>query len=367
MIANYGVPRVVLSDRGSHFVSEMMKELWGVLGIEKLQTSSYHPQTNGLTERAHRYINDGVATLCKTDDKRDWEDHLQAVLFAYRTSDTEMMGMSPFEALFGREPRLPVDLLFGDSVAKPAKLAYDYGFALPVIWRESYEKVLKHREAYEERMRKAEVEKCKPVDYAVGSKVMLSVPPRMALPPGHKGPLITKLMDRWRGPYVIVKKLSPNVYELDQLPVAQRVVNVTRLLPYRPYQSRTERGGDVPDVPEQQALVMSHDEVKRLSKRATAQSGYQNPRERKQLVQFMKGHILKLSERMDIETPNLDGVKKLRTLRQMADELYRKANEIVDKNLYYDGLKLEQYRMLGLLKQKVLRDGLERLRCDILS
>ena len=53
----FGVPDKILTDRGSHFNSNMMKALYGVLGIQKLTTSAYRPSTNGRCERFHRFLN----------------------------------------------------------------------------------------------------------------------------------------------------------------------------------------------------------------------------------------------------------------------------------------------------------------------
>src|SRR5437899_5395459 len=83
-----------------------MTELYKLLGIKKLNTSAYHLQTDGLTEKFNQ-------TLAKILSKyinfsqNDWDFYLPYALFAYRTSVHASTHMTPFLMLYGREARLP--------------------------------------------------------------------------------------------------------------------------------------------------------------------------------------------------------------------------------------------------------------------
>ena len=78
------------------------------MGIHKLNTTTYHPQTDGLVERFNGTLKDMLAKTVKANS-RDWEQHLPFVLFAYRTSPQTSTGESPFYILYGRDPGLPTD------------------------------------------------------------------------------------------------------------------------------------------------------------------------------------------------------------------------------------------------------------------
>ena len=108
IISRHGVPAKLLSDRGTNFLSELMQEICKLMGTEKVNTSSYHPQTDGLVERFNRTL---TAMLAKTVEKdgRDWDHRLPYVLFAYRTSLQESTRESPFHLLYGRDARLPTE------------------------------------------------------------------------------------------------------------------------------------------------------------------------------------------------------------------------------------------------------------------
>ena len=78
-----GVPEELLSDRGSNFLSDLILELCCVLGMKKINTSGYHPQTDGLIEKFNSTI---LAMLAKCTDESiaEWDKKLPFLLFAYR-------------------------------------------------------------------------------------------------------------------------------------------------------------------------------------------------------------------------------------------------------------------------------------------
>ena len=108
IMSRHGVPAEILSDRGRAFLSELMKETEKLLGFHKVNTSAYHPQTDGLVERFNRTL---TAMLAKTVESsgRDWDRQLPFVLFAYCASQQQSTMESPFYLEYGRDPRLPTE------------------------------------------------------------------------------------------------------------------------------------------------------------------------------------------------------------------------------------------------------------------
>ena len=113
-ILHYGIPAKIHTDQGANFESQLIKELCDTLGIEKSRTSAYHPMSNGIAERFNRTLISMIGTL-ENEKKRDWKTHLPSLVHAYNATRHETTGFSPFELLFGRTPKLPVDLLFGTN------------------------------------------------------------------------------------------------------------------------------------------------------------------------------------------------------------------------------------------------------------
>ena len=106
IIPTHGVPSQLLSDRGAAFLSKLMYELYNLLGIKKISTTAYHPQTDGLVERFNRTLIDMLSKRVHPLGK-DWDTQLPYVLFAYRSSCQESTKASPFSLLYGRNPVLP--------------------------------------------------------------------------------------------------------------------------------------------------------------------------------------------------------------------------------------------------------------------
>ena len=103
----YGVPAVILSDQGSHFRNQLMENIRLLIGYNHIYSTLYHPQTNGIVERFNATFIPQIAKLQDTQDN-NWDEYLQAVVFAYNTGIHKTTKYSPYELLYGRFPRLPI-------------------------------------------------------------------------------------------------------------------------------------------------------------------------------------------------------------------------------------------------------------------
>ena len=92
-------------------MSQVVKDLCKLYGVQKLRTSSYHAQTNGQVERMNQTIIRMIGKLGE-DEKARWSEHLPELLLAYNATCSAVTGYSPYYLLFGRWPRIPVDFQF---------------------------------------------------------------------------------------------------------------------------------------------------------------------------------------------------------------------------------------------------------------
>ncbi|GFX69692.1 retrovirus-related Pol polyprotein from transposon 412 [Trichonephila clavipes] len=111
-ISRYGVPLQLHSDQGRNFVSAVLKGVCELLGIDKTKTTPLHPQSDGMVERFNRTILNNLS-LMVSKNQQDWDQKVPLFLLAYRSAVHETTGYSPSQMLFGRDLRLPCDLLFG--------------------------------------------------------------------------------------------------------------------------------------------------------------------------------------------------------------------------------------------------------------
>ncbi len=104
IISRVGIPKEILTDQGTVFMSRTLSELYELLGIKSIRTSVYHPQTDGLVERFNRTLKSMVPKFVK-EDAKNWDKWLEPLLFAVREVPQASTGFSPFELLYGRQPR----------------------------------------------------------------------------------------------------------------------------------------------------------------------------------------------------------------------------------------------------------------------
>lgn len=110
----YGFPQRLHADQGANFESELIQELLKISGVKKSRTTPYHPMGNGQTERFNRTLGNMIRALAPRD-KCKWPQMLQTLTFAYNCTAHETTGYAPFYLMFGRIPRLPVDVMFHNA------------------------------------------------------------------------------------------------------------------------------------------------------------------------------------------------------------------------------------------------------------
>ncbi len=109
LITRFGCFEVCLSDQGREFVNSITEQLFQMTGVKHRIASAYHPQTNGLDERTNQTVSRSLVKYLNVD-KDDWDEHVDAVLFSYRTSIHASTKFTPFYLMYGREAVLPVEV-----------------------------------------------------------------------------------------------------------------------------------------------------------------------------------------------------------------------------------------------------------------
>jgi hypothetical protein len=217
----HGISKTIISDRGTQFVARFWEQLHDCLGTKLIRNSSYHPQTDGQTERINQILEDMLRASILHFDK-SWDKCLSLAEFSYNNSYQASLKMAPFDALYGRRCRTPLNwseagerTLFGLDIVKDAEERVQ-------VIRENLKMAQMRQKSFHDKG-------TTPRHFEVGDYVYLKVSPTKGVQRfGVKG----KLAPRYIGPYEVIEVCGPVAYRI-QLPerfsAVHNVFHVTQL------------------------------------------------------------------------------------------------------------------------------------------
>ncbi len=168
----YGFPERIHHDQGGEFQNKLFNQLERLCRMDKSRTTPYHPQGNGKAERFNRTLLGMLRTLPEGFKSR-WKDHLPKVVHAYNCTPHEATGYPPFQLLFGRSPRLPVDLIFQTAKSTETKNYAAYVDQWKSAMQEAYDTVRKNNERAAGLNKKQHDKKIKTSTLAEGDRVLV--------------------------------------------------------------------------------------------------------------------------------------------------------------------------------------------------
>ena len=207
IIGIFGTPEILHSDRGLEFENEVISQIQSIHGHKKTRTTPYRPQGNSVSERVHSRMH-AMLAMHSSIKQDNWASPLPFVQLAHNTSFSATMHETPFFSMFGRQARLPVDIILGipheGSTADTDVFAQDTRDNIPIAFELA-------RRILTERATRQAADNDRLAPYPVfkpGQKVLVYRPfqdtdgpnPKLSLP--------------WRGLYLICSQLSPVVYRV---------------------------------------------------------------------------------------------------------------------------------------------------------
>ncbi|XP_066165912.1 uncharacterized protein [Oryza sativa Japonica Group] len=200
----HGVPKKIVSDRGSQFTSKFWQKLQEELGTRLNFSTAYHPQTDGQTERVNQILED-MLRACALDFGGAWDKSLPYAEFSYNNSYQASLQMAPFEALYGRKCRTP---LFWDQTGERQLFGTE-------VLTEAEEKVRTVRERLriaQSRQKSYADNRRRELTFEAGDYVYLRVTPLRGV---HRFQTKGKLAPRFVGPYRILERRGEVAYQLE--------------------------------------------------------------------------------------------------------------------------------------------------------
>ena len=201
-ILHYGIPQKIHSDQGKNFESNVIKELCNILGISKTRTTPYHPMGNGVCEKFNQTLINMLATL-DTAKKQNWKSYIAPIVHSYNCMRQTTTGHSPFYLMFGREPRLPIDLAFKTSPNEERHTLTKYIDNIREKLQSSYQLAQENIQKSQQRQKKYYDIKVRGAVIEENDRVLVKIL-------AHEGR--HKLADKWEPePYIVVSKPNSDI------------------------------------------------------------------------------------------------------------------------------------------------------------
>lgn len=234
----FGMPKEVVSDRGTQFNNEFMNHVFNMAGVKRNLTSAYHPQSNGQVERVNSTI-EGALRSCVQKNQKDWDRHLGMIEFALNNHPNATSGESPFDACYRFRPKTPIMLEIPTRGKIPH--ARQFGQQLADNLTLAKESIAKSQD----RMKQRANGKRKDVVFQKGDQVLLSMKNRQRKSGFREGGA-KKLRPLYMGPFEVIRMMG-GVSVMIDLPVAwiqARVHNVFHVSLIKMYTAPSKEHGE---------------------------------------------------------------------------------------------------------------------------
>jgi len=201
-ITHYGFPKRLHADQGANFESRVIRELCQIAGVDKSRTTAYHPMGNGMVERFNRSLLAMLGTL-EPEKKTTWHKYVPAMVHAYNCTAHDSTGFSPYYLMFGRHPRLPVDMIFGLDRNDGSRSHTAYVDDLRQRLQEAYRRASEVAGRAQERQKAGYDKRSRGATLEPGDRVLVRI---LAFEGKHK------LANKWEEDvYVVASQPNPDV------------------------------------------------------------------------------------------------------------------------------------------------------------
>nr|KYP55727.1 Transposon Ty3-I Gag-Pol polyprotein [Cajanus cajan] len=202
----HGLPKSIVSDRDTKFLSHFWRVLWSRLGTKLLFSTTCHPQTDGQTEVVNRSLSTMLRAVLKGNHKY-WDEYLPHIEFSYNRIVHKTTNISPFEAVYGFNPLTPLDLI---PLPNVNHFIHKEGTSRADFVRKLHEKIKTHIQMQNEKYAQSNNKGKRPMIFEEGDWVWFHLR-KERFPHQRK----SKLSPRGDGPFQVLQRINDNADRLD--------------------------------------------------------------------------------------------------------------------------------------------------------
>jgi len=228
IVCRHGVPRSVVSDRGSKFTSAYWGEVTKALSIKLNMSTAFHPQTDGQTERVNQILEQYIRIYCSYQQD-DWASFLPSASFAYNNAEHATTRVSPFFANYGYHPRFAPDEWDLNALSTSSTEMVEQLSDVHDLCKKNIELAnIDYAKYYNRKRGEAPL-------FEVGDSVLLNLANITTKRPSKKFDI------KQAGPFKVIGKVGLAAYRLE-LPPTMRNHNVFHVALLRPFREPTYEG-----------------------------------------------------------------------------------------------------------------------------
>lgn len=207
LFLKHSVPQTIITDKGSCFISNDFQNFCKNYGIKIKFCSTAHPETNAVCERSHDVFQRCMAK--KVTNEKNWDKFVDEVVYSYNITHHKVINMSPFFALYGRNPRLPNENIYpvDDSFLSETQ-SVRHKQVKEQAYRNTIEAQVKNKKDFDKKHRE--------LNLYPGDLVAIKISQKI---PGK----VQKWQKRWIAPFKVLEQIGPITYKLiDNRPLSER-------------------------------------------------------------------------------------------------------------------------------------------------
>ena len=219
-VCQAGIPAMVVSDKGNEFVNKLLKNVSRVMGINRISTTPYNPRSDGFVENHNKTMKDQLYNYVDGLQQDDWDIYLPTAQLLYNSAVSTATGFSPMLLMYGREANMPSWRRMQNELDRAEGTGVHNEFVRSMVeaMGRYHDHAIQQATRNKSRFNVRVKQPLKFIEYQKGQQFFLVRRPTYdfkSTEDEEDYKITMKLLERFEGPYTVLRKVNPVVYEAE--------------------------------------------------------------------------------------------------------------------------------------------------------